>query len=63
VLSLNVLVRRVGHLIRWPIRNDIDLRIKLAPQLGRAKADPGQLDQVSMNLAFTRAMPCRDAAA
>ncbi len=59
VLNLNSVIRRVEPLIRRLIGEDIDLRIKLAPQLGKVKADPGQLEQVIMNLAINArdAMP------
>src|SRR5215472_16148852 len=32
------------------IGEDIDLRLALRPELGRVNADPGQLEQVLMNL-------------
>ena len=31
-----------------------------ARDLGQVQADPGQIEQVLMNLASTRATPCRD---
>ncbi len=32
------------------IGEDIDLRLELRPDIGRVSADPGQLEQVLMNL-------------
>jgi signal transduction histidine kinase/CheY-like chemotaxis protein len=59
VLSLNAVLERVEPLIRRLIGEDIDFQIKLDPQLDRVKADPGQLEQVIMNLAINArdAMP------
>jgi CheY-like chemotaxis protein len=38
-------------LLRRLIREDIELRMNLAPHLGLVNADPGQIEQVVMNLA------------
>src|SRR6185503_3473721 len=50
VLSLNVLVGEMDKLLRRLIGEDIDLAVVLAPDLDPVKADPGQLEQVIMNL-------------
>jgi signal transduction histidine kinase len=50
VLQLNVVVANIEKLIRRLIGEDIRLHIKLDPELGRVKADPGQIEQVLMNL-------------
>ena len=50
VLDLNVLVSRLEKMLRRLIGEDINLRTMLAPELGRVKADPTQLEQVIMNL-------------
>jgi signal transduction histidine kinase/ActR/RegA family two-component response regulator len=59
VLNLNSVVERVDPLIQRLIGEDIDFRVKLEPRLGRVKADPGQIEQVIMNLALNArdAMP------
>ena len=50
VLDLNALVSGVDRMLQRLIGADIDLQILLAPHLGRIKADPGQIEQVMMNL-------------
>jgi two-component system cell cycle sensor histidine kinase/response regulator CckA len=50
VLDLNILVRNVSKMLRRLIGEDIDLIAKLAPKLGAVRADPGELEQVLMNL-------------
>lgn len=50
VLSLNDVVTDMEGMLRRLIREDIDLRTVLADDLGAVRADPGQLEQVIMNL-------------
>jgi two-component system cell cycle sensor histidine kinase/response regulator CckA len=50
VLDLNALVSGVDRMLQRLIGADIDLQTILAPDLGRIKADPGQIEQVMMNL-------------
>ena len=50
VLDANQLVGGLGVMLRRLIGEDIDLRLVLGPELGRVNADPGQLEQVIMNL-------------
>ena len=59
VLDLNVLASDVGKMLRHMIGEDVSLTTVLAPKLGRVKADPGQIEQVLMNLAVNArdAMP------
>jgi PAS domain S-box-containing protein len=59
VIDLNVLVRETERLLRRLIGADIDLASSLAPDAGRVKVDPGQFEQVLMNLAINSrdAMP------
>ncbi len=59
VLDLNAVVTDMDRLLRRLIGEDVDLRTCCAPGLGRISADPGQLEQVIMNLAVNArdAMP------
>ena len=59
VVDLNTLVADVSKLLRRMIGEDVSLVTVLAPRLGRVKADPGQIEQVFMNLAVNArdAMP------
>jgi two-component system cell cycle sensor histidine kinase/response regulator CckA len=58
-LDLNTVVTSMGQLLSRLIGEDIDLVMKLEPDLGQVHADPGQLEQVIMNLAINArdAMP------
>jgi two-component system cell cycle sensor histidine kinase/response regulator CckA len=50
VLDLNAVVAGMDEMLRRLIGEDIELHAQLAPGLGSTKADPGQLEQVLMNL-------------
>ena len=49
-LDLNHTVEGVERMLRRILGEDVELRIRLAPGLGPVIADPGQLEQVLMNL-------------
>jgi two-component system, cell cycle sensor histidine kinase and response regulator CckA len=51
VLNLNSVVTHLETMLKRLIGEDITLHTHLAPSLGRVKADPGQIEQVIMNLA------------
>ncbi|MCE9532183.1 MAG: PAS domain S-box protein [Planctomycetes bacterium] len=59
VLDLNAIVAETGKMLRRLIGEDILLTTVLDPKISRVKVDPGQLDQVLMNLAVNArdAMP------
>jgi PAS domain S-box-containing protein len=59
VLDLNAVVEGMTTMLRRLIGEHIDLDIRLDPELGTVKADPGQLEQVILNLAVNArdAMP------
>jgi len=59
VLDLNAVVSKMGEMLRRLIGEDIDLVTILDPALGRVKVDPGQIEQIVMNLAVNArdAMP------
>ena len=50
VLDLNAVVANLENMLKRLIGEDIKLRTVLEPSLGLVKADPGQIDQVIMNL-------------
>jgi two-component system cell cycle sensor histidine kinase/response regulator CckA len=51
VLDLNALLKNLDKMLRRIIGEDIELVNLFAEELGRVKADPGQIEQVIMNLA------------
>ncbi len=59
ILDLNDVVRGVEELLRRLLGEDIDIVTSLADDLGRVEADPGQIEQVIVNLAVNArdAMP------
>jgi PAS domain S-box-containing protein len=59
VIDLNTVVIEMGKLLPRLIGEDVELAIVTDPRLGRVKADPGQIEQVIMNLAVNArdAMP------
>jgi signal transduction histidine kinase/ActR/RegA family two-component response regulator len=59
VLDLNAVVAELGKMLPRLIGEDIEYTFRPGPLLGRVKADPGQIEQVLMNLAVNArdAMP------
>jgi two-component system, cell cycle sensor histidine kinase and response regulator CckA len=59
VLDVNVVVTNMDKLLRRLLGADVELTANLDATIGRIKADPGQLEQVIMNLAVNArdAMP------
>jgi CheY-like chemotaxis protein len=59
VLDLNAVVTDVVKMLHRLLGSNIELTSLLAPTLGRVKADPGQIEQVILNLAVNArdAMP------
>jgi PAS domain S-box-containing protein len=52
ILDPNQVLRRVEALLRRVIGEDITLSMRLSEPLGRVSADPGQIEQVIINLAI-----------
>jgi signal transduction histidine kinase len=59
IIDLNALVADMSKLLRRLVREDIEFGFCLGDSLGRIKADPGQIEQVLLNLALNAsdAMP------
>jgi len=59
VLDLNTVVTNMGQMLHRLIGEDIELATDLSPSLSLVKADPGQIEQVIVNLAVNArdAMP------
>jgi signal transduction histidine kinase/CheY-like chemotaxis protein len=58
-LNLNDIVREIQKILLRLIGEHIELEMKLAPDLGLVKADPGQMEQILLNLSLNArdAMP------
>jgi len=50
VLNLNAVVNNFADMMRRVVRENIELKLALDGALGNIKADPGQLEQILMNL-------------
>jgi PAS domain S-box-containing protein len=50
VLDLNLSVRALENMLRRLIGEDVELEVRTPPGLGRIRADPGQIEQVVLNL-------------
>jgi signal transduction histidine kinase len=59
IVSLNMVVENISKMLRRLIGEDIELQLKLVESTGNVKADPGQIEQVIMNLVINArdAMP------
>src|SRR5437867_2520272 len=51
VLDLNAVIAELDKMLRRLIGGNIELVTRLAPELGRVRIDPGQIEQIVINLA------------
>jgi two-component system cell cycle sensor histidine kinase/response regulator CckA len=49
-VDLNAMISDIERMLRRVIGENVDLQTSLAPKLGKVMADPGQLEQVILNL-------------
>lgn len=59
VINLNILLKDLDKMLRRILGEDIELTYHLHPDIGKVKTDPGQIEQVILNLAVNArdAMP------
>jgi PAS domain S-box-containing protein len=50
VVNVNDVIERMKHIVLRLLGRDIELRMRLAPDLGNIRADPTQVEQVILNL-------------
>ncbi|MFO0665396.1 MAG: ATP-binding protein [Polyangiaceae bacterium] len=50
ILDLNDIIGNVNKMLARVIGEDIEFKLPMAPKLAKVKADPGQIEQVLMNL-------------
>jgi signal transduction histidine kinase/ActR/RegA family two-component response regulator len=50
ILDLNELIAEMGRLLQRLLREDIEYQVQLGEPLARVQADPGQIEQVLLNL-------------
>jgi two-component system, cell cycle sensor histidine kinase and response regulator CckA len=50
ILDLNLVIGGLEHMLRRLLREDISIVLTLDPELGAVAADPGQIEQIVMNL-------------
>jgi PAS domain S-box-containing protein len=62
VINLNTVVTGIEKMLRRLIGENIDCSILESADLASVRADPGQIEQVIMNLVINPAMRCRPAA-
>ena len=60
VINLNTIVENISKMITRVIGEDFELVISLDPQLGSIRADPGQIEQVILNLVVNAAQAITD---
>jgi PAS domain S-box-containing protein len=51
VVDLNAVISETQRMLRRLVEEDVHIRVRLGPQAVRVKADPGQVEQVVLNLA------------
>ena len=50
ILDLNLVIGDLEHMLRRLLRENINIVLTLDPELGAVAADPGQIEQIVMNL-------------
>ncbi|HPO15782.1 MAG TPA: response regulator [Candidatus Hydrogenedentes bacterium] len=58
-LNLNRVVLGIEKMLRRTLRENVDIKVKLSPEIGAIQGDPGQIEQIILNLAVNAqdAMP------
>jgi PAS domain S-box-containing protein len=60
VVDLNAVIGDITKMLARLLGEDVEVRLQLAPNLGRIRIDPGQLEQILVNLAINAREAMKD---